>query len=85
MISRISSPFSSIEYAVINFVDLGGVKNPVTNTPVMGILQIAHTDCADGAFNAIHRAAVPVLLPYVELVDRYSWWGAQAIMWTVIG
>lgn len=76
---------SDINYAVINFVDLGGVKDPFTGEPICGLLKIAHTDCSDGAFNAYHRGVVPALLPYVELVDRYSWWGAQAIMWTVIG
>ena len=74
-----------INYAVINFVDLGGVKDPATGEPICGLTRIAHTDCSDGAFNAYHRGAVPALLPYVELVDKYSWWGAQAIMWTVIG
>ena len=75
----------NVNYAVVNFVDLGGVKDPTTGELVNGLLKIAHTDCSDGAFNAYHRGAVPALLPYVELVDRYSWWGAQAIMWTVIG
>lgn len=68
-----------MEYAVVNFVNLGGVAD------TGGIMKIAHNDCSDGAFNAYHRAALPVLLPYVELVDRFSWWGSQAIMWTVIG
>jgi hypothetical protein len=68
-----------MDYAVVNFVSLGGVAG------TGGISKISHWDCSDGAFNAYHRAAVPVLLPYVELVDRYSWWGSQAIMWTVIG
>lgn len=71
---------SSIEYAVVNFVTL---SNEIPNTG--GILKVVHYDCADGAFNAYHRAAAPALLPYVELVDRFSWWGSQAIMWTVIG
>lgn len=70
---------SSIEYAVVNFVSLGGVKD------TGGVLKVAYHDCSDGAFNAYHRAALPALLPYVELVDRFSWWGSQAIMWNVIG
>lgn len=69
---------SSIEYAVVNFVYLGGV--PGTG----GIMKLTHHSCSDGAFNAYHRAAAPALLPYVELVDRFSWWGAQGIMWSTI-
>lgn len=40
-------------------------------------------DCGDAQFHAIHRAAVPVLLPYVERLEELSWQEAQAVLWRV--
>eukprot|EP00047_Mylnosiga_fluctuans_P014107 m.35435 g.35435 ORF g.35435 m.35435 type:complete len:406 (-) comp5325_c0_seq1:233-1450(-) len=34
----------------------------------------------DGAFNAFHRRALPVLLPYATLFDSVSWWASQAVL-----
>jgi hypothetical protein len=36
-------------------------------------------DCLDGMKNAIHREAVPVLLPYVDSLDKVSWWMSQGV------
>lgn len=38
-------------------------------------------DCGDAQFHAIHRAAVPIFLPYVELLDGLSWWESQQFVW----
>jgi hypothetical protein len=40
--------------------------------------------CADAAITAFHHEAAPVLLPYVELVDKKSWWSSQALLWPAI-
>ena len=40
-------------------------------------------DCGDAQFHAMHRAAVPVLLPYVERLEDLSWQEAQAVLWRV--
>eukprot|EP01038_Epipyxis_sp_PR26KG_P014939 gene14939-20097_t len=37
-------------------------------------------DCHDAQLQAIHRHAVPVLLPYVELLDSLSWWESQLFL-----
>ncbi len=37
-------------------------------------------DCADAMFNAIHREAVPVILPYIHDLDEISWWYPQAVV-----
>ncbi len=43
--------------------------------------QFRRHDCADAMFNAIHREAVPVLLPYLHDLDQQSWWYAQAVVY----
>lgn len=40
-------------------------------------------DCGDAQFHAIHRLAVPLILPYVELLDKLSWWESQQFVWRV--
>jgi len=46
-------------------------------------LEVQLLDCGDQRFHAIHRAAVPILLPYVEALDPLSWQEAQVILWRV--
>ncbi len=45
-------------------------RNPAT---------ILRMDCLDAMKNAIHREAVPLLLPYVDSLDKVSWWMSQAV------
>jgi hypothetical protein len=40
-------------------------------------------DCGDAKFVAIHRLAVHILLPYVEMLDNLSWWESQQVAWRV--
>ena len=40
-------------------------------------------DCGDAQMHAIHRAAVQVLLPYVERLEDLSWQESQAVLWRV--
>ena len=37
-------------------------------------------DCPDAMFHAIHREAVPILLPYIADLDEHSWWSSQALL-----
>ena len=60
-------------YAAVNFLLEGASKVSPKH------LSMAHQDCADGALTAFHRLAVPVVFPYVELVDRRSWHESQGI------
>ena len=62
-----------VQYAAVNFVLWAAARS---SPQYMGL---AHLDCADAALVAFHRNAVPVLLPYVELVDRWTWWESQGI------
>lgn len=78
----VSLLMSPVEYAVVNFIQVGAVSGV---SGIGGASKFASHDCADGAFNAYHRDAAPALLPYVTLVDPFSWAAAQAIMWTAIG
>ena len=45
--------------------------------------QFAYRDCMDADFVALHRAAVPVLLPYAEMLEEFSWHESQAILFRV--
>ena len=45
--------------------------------------QFYYRHCMDGDFVALHRAAVPVLLPYAEMLDEFAWWESQAILFMV--
>jgi hypothetical protein len=45
--------------------------------------EFYHFDCGDAQFHAIHRIAVPLILPYVELLDNLSWWESQQFVWRV--
>jgi hypothetical protein len=38
------------------------------------------SDCGDGMFQAMHRDAVPIFLPYHEEQEDYSIWSSQAIL-----
>lgn len=38
-----------------------------------------HFDCGDAMLYAYHRLAVPVMFPYIELLDKKSWWESQGI------
>jgi len=40
-------------------------------------------DCGDAQMHAVHRAAVQVLLPYVERLEDLSWQESQAVLWRV--
>jgi hypothetical protein len=42
-------------------------------------------DCPDAQFYAVHRDAVPVLLPYFTDIDHLSWWSSQAILYRIAG
>jgi hypothetical protein len=37
-------------------------------------------DCPDAYVIAMHRAAIPVMFPYVERLDNLSWWESQAFL-----
>lgn len=65
-----------VQYAVVNFVNYG-VKD-------LDYLSFAHVDCADAALVAVHRHAAPVVLPYIELVDKYSWYDSQGLLYQVL-
>lgn len=65
-----------MQYATVNLVMYGRI-------PRTAELALGHLDCADGALNALHRGSVSVFLPYVELVDRLSWWESQATHWQI--
>ncbi len=40
-------------------------------------------DCPDAMFNAFHRKAIPLLLPYIDDMDAQSWWYSQAMLFHV--
>jgi hypothetical protein len=61
-----------VQWAVVNFNIWGGGR-------VIDWLSFSHIDCCDGSLNAFHRLAVPTILPYIELVDKKSWWEAQGL------
>ena len=66
IIHKLSSP--NVQYAVV------GYKNFNLQNLVKDALGFMHADCCDGALLAIHHLAVPILLPYVELLDNITWW-----------
>jgi hypothetical protein len=47
-------------------------------------LEVRRYDCGDSTLHAIHRAAVPILLPYTQKLDQYSWEEAQKILYRVV-
>ena len=63
---------SSISFAQVSY--LGKLSRPT---------EFYKFDCSDAKFVAIHHAAVPILLPYVEKLDYTSWWESQRILWRV--
>lgn len=63
---------SAVSYAQVFFLGELGTES-----------DVYHYDCGDAQFSAIHRAAVPILLPYVELLDKNSWWESQQIVWRI--
>ncbi len=67
-----------MHFAAVNFVMAyqSGARGPR--------LGLLHHDCADAALSAFHKDAVPVVLPYVELVDRFTWWESQGIHFHVV-
>ena len=66
-----------VQYAIVNFNIWGGGQ-------IVDWLGFSHMDCCDGSLNAFHHAAVPVVLPYIELIDKISWWEAQGLQFHVI-
>ncbi len=44
---------------------------------------IQRADCLDAMKNAIHREAVPVIMPYIDELDSTSWWMSQALEFQV--
>ena len=69
-----------IQYAAVNFYAGGYLKN-ISRVDYLGF---SHVDCSDGALNAFHHAAVPVILPYIELLDEQSWWESQGLHFHLI-
>ncbi len=66
-----------VQYAVVNFNIWGGGE-------LVDYLGFSHMDCCDASLSAFHRVAVPVVLPYIELVDKISWWEAQGLHFHVV-
>lgn len=56
----------------------GHTANGVVSAPGSPF-QLLRVDCIDAMKNALHREAVPVLLPYIASLDQVSWWISQAL------
>lgn len=70
-----------IQYAAVNFVNYEIYRQNYSRVDYLGF---SHVDCSDGALNAFHRAAVPVILPYIEMLDDQSWWESQRMHFHLI-
>lgn len=70
IVHQLSAP--NIQYAAVGYVSYH--KAFKDTTLVEDTLGFLHGDCYDAALTAIHHLAVPVLLPYVELLDNLTWW-----------
>lgn len=84
---------NSLEFAACCFDGIVGklmepsVQYPVVHFSTLFIEEICskdyatfmHFDCGDAMLYAYHRLAVPVMFPYIELLDRKSWWESQGI------
>lgn len=42
-----------------------------------------YCDCHDGQIQAFHRSVVPILLPYIESLDKLSWWSSQGFLYEI--
>mmetsp|Transcript_19510 Transcript_19510/g.26792 ORF Transcript_19510/g.26792 Transcript_19510/m.26792 type:complete len:295 (-) Transcript_19510:1089-1973(-) len=61
---------ANVQYAVV------GYTSSHKDSLIEDTLGFLHGDCSDAALTAIHHLAVPILLPYVELLDNITWWAA---------
>eukprot|EP00884_Botryococcus_braunii_P011378 jgi/Botrbrau1/20240/Bobra.31_1s0033.1 len=59
-------------------VSPGHTANGVVAAPTSPF-ELVRLDCIDAMKNALHREAVPVLLPYIASLDQVSWWISQAL------
>lgn len=59
-------------------VSPGHVKKGVVTAPESPF-ELFRVDCIDAMMNAYHREALPVVLPYISILDNVSWWLSQAL------
>uniref|UniRef100_A0A7S4FNE9 Uncharacterized protein n=1 Tax=Eutreptiella gymnastica TaxID=73025 RepID=A0A7S4FNE9_9EUGL len=72
-----------VSYLLRDEVQWAQIYLKCSGPPGLSRFQFWYCDCMDADFVALHRAAVPVLLPYAEVLEEFSWWESQAILFRV--
>jgi hypothetical protein len=69
---------SPVDFATIGFA---GYRPPGSSPLIHRTDEmVLHEDCQDAMMQAIHHKAVPILLPYIEILDSVSWWESQLLL-----
>ena len=69
----------------LEFATLGITYSESFPEPAYEADLFMRVDCSDAQFYAVHRDAVPIVLPYFAELDEKSWWSSQAIMYRFTG